>query len=163
MSYSFKPIAPDDRVAIIDIFNYFIENSFAAYSEKKIPYEYFNRFLMVIGDNPAITIRDDRDKTVGFAFMHAYHPADSMHHTAELTYFILPGHTGRGLGKLMLDYLTEQARERGIRIFLGQISSLNEQSLNFHKKSGFREVGRFPKIGCKNGRDFDVVWVQKEI
>ncbi len=163
MSYRFEPITADDREAVIDIFNHFVENSFASYFTKKLPYEAFNRFLMLFADYPAITIRNEAGFTVGFAFMHAYHPADGMRHTAELTYFILPDYTGRGLGKLVLDYLTEEARERGISIFVAQISSLNEQSLNFHKKYGFREVGRLEKIGRKNGREYDVIWVQREI
>jgi len=34
-------------------------------------------------------------------------------------------------------------------------------SLNFHFKQGFKECGRFQRIGQKFGRDFDVIWMQK--
>lgn len=34
-----------DRESVMDIFNYYIENSFSAYPERKLPYEFFDTFL----------------------------------------------------------------------------------------------------------------------
>jgi L-amino acid N-acyltransferase YncA len=39
MDYSMSPISNEDREPIIDIFNYYVENSFAAYPETKLSYE----------------------------------------------------------------------------------------------------------------------------
>jgi L-amino acid N-acyltransferase YncA len=36
-----SPILNEDRKSIIDIFNYYVENSYAAYPETKLPYEAF--------------------------------------------------------------------------------------------------------------------------
>jgi len=35
--------------------------------------------------------------------------------------------------------------------------------IEFHLKNGFRECGRFMKVGRKFGEDFDVVWMQKQL
>ncbi|MDD4050440.1 MAG: GNAT family N-acetyltransferase [candidate division Zixibacteria bacterium] len=86
-----------------------------------------------------------------------------MRRTGEITYFILPEFTGRGIGVELLGRLTEEAKARGIDTLLGSISSLNEGSLRFHLRHGFVECGRFRRIGRKQGRDFDVIWVQKFI
>ncbi len=59
--------------------------------------------------------------------------------------------------------LLNEAREKGITSIMASISSLNSKSLNFHKKQGFRECGRFLRIGRKWGQEFDVVWMQKMI
>ena len=163
MDYKFNPLGETDRTAVIDIFNYFVENTFASYWEEKVGYELFDRFLLMTSSYPAITVKTSSGETIGFAFLRAFHPADSFHHTAEITYFILPDHTGRGLGSQILDYLTEKAVNRGIKYLLASISSLNDQSISFHKKHGFVECGRFKKIGHKKGSDFDVVWMQKEL
>ena len=37
-----KPIGPDDREAVVDLFNYYVENSFAAFPQEKVPYAFFD-------------------------------------------------------------------------------------------------------------------------
>jgi L-amino acid N-acyltransferase YncA len=44
---------------------------------------------------------------------------------------------------------------------LARISSLNEESIHFHRNNDFTECGRFRKIGRKKDREFDVVYMQK--
>ena len=85
MEYNFEPMTDGDCEAVIDIWNYFIDNSFAAYPESRVGYDIFDRFLMAIGEYPAVTIRTDNDCTVGFAFIRAFHSADSFSRTAEIT------------------------------------------------------------------------------
>jgi L-amino acid N-acyltransferase len=51
----------------------------------------------------------------------------------------------------------------GISIFLANISAENQASLAFHRKNGFKECGRFHQIGTKQGRTFDIVWMEKTI
>jgi len=49
----------------------------------------------------------------------------------------------------------------GVDCLLANISSHNEQSLDFHRKMGFQQCGRFRRVGKKFGKDFDVIWMQK--
>ena len=49
----------------------------------------------------------------------------------------------------------------GVDNFMAHISSLNEGSIRFHLRHGFTECGRFRRVGTKNGRDFDMVWMQR--
>lgn len=161
MEYSISPIAKDDREAIIDIFNYYVENSFAAYPENILPYEAFDLFLQMANGFPTGAIRDQNGKVVGFGMLRAHNPASTFAHTAEILYFIHPDHTRKGLGRRLLDLLEKGARERGITNILAHISSLNPNSLRFHQKNGFSECGRFRRIGRKRGQEFDTVWMQK--
>jgi len=161
MNYSFKPLTEDDREAVVDIFNHFVEHDFAAYPEQKVPYELFDRFVAATAGYPAIGVHADDGSVVGFGFMRPYHYADTMRRTAEITYFLLPEHTGQGVGTRVLEYFIGEAKKMGIETFLASISSLNEQSLNFHRKHGFTECGRFVRIGRKKNRDYDMVWMQK--
>jgi phosphinothricin acetyltransferase len=120
MAYKLKKLSETDRTAVIDIFNYFVKNSFAAYPESEVQYQKFDRFLDITAGYPAITVRDESD-----------------------------------------EYFISEAKTMGIRIFLASISSLNEQSIQFHLKHGFVECGRFKGIGKKHGRTFDMIWMQK--
>jgi phosphinothricin acetyltransferase len=159
---SFEPLSARNGQEVMNIFNYFIENSFAAYPDKVLPGSFFDRLLEMTRGYPAYTIQR-AGKTVGFCFLRAYSPHSTFSATAEITYFIHPDHTGQGLGSMALMRLEGDARLMGIQVILASISSINGQSLAFHRRHGFRECGRFGAIGIKRGQPFDVVWMQKEI
>jgi L-amino acid N-acyltransferase YncA len=161
MEYSISPISNEDRESIIDIFNYYVEYSFAAYPEKKFPYQTFDMFLQMSNGFPTGSIRDQNGKIVGFGILRTHNPLPTFSQTAEVTYFIHPDHTGRGLGKMLLGFLEKGAVEKGITNILANISSLNPRSIKFHQMNGFIECGRFRKVGKKNGQEFDTVWMQK--
>ncbi len=82
-------------------------------------------------------------------------------HSAEITYFVRPELTGKGLGTQMLEHLERAGKEIGITTLLASISSLNEGSIRFHERHGFSMCGRFARVGIKNGVVFDTVWMQK--
>ena len=109
--------------------------------------------------------KDSEGRALGFALLRPHNPmhTSTFSRTAEITYFIAPENTNQGIGKAMQIRLMNEAREKGITTILASISSLNTKSLNFHKKQGFQECGRFQKIGRKWGQDFDVIWMQKMI
>lgn len=154
-----REMKEEDRISVIDIFNYYVEHSFAAYPEVKIPYEFFDDIFLKSGGYPRIVI-EHPDGVAGFAMLRPHSPIPAFKGTAEISYFIKPGMTGQGLGTQMLSYLLNEAGLRRIRNILAGISSLNEVSLFFHRKHGFKECGRFSGIGLKKGHYFDVVWMQ---
>jgi phosphinothricin acetyltransferase len=163
MSVTLSNITCDDCKEVIDIFNYYVEKSFAAFPENKLPYEFFDGLLKLTSGYPAVVARDDKGKLVGFGLLRPHHPFPVFSRAAEITYFVAPDQTGKGIGTLMLSELEKQAIERGVATILAPVSSLNERSIAFHRKHGFVEVGRFKQIGQKKGQLFDVVWMQKNL
>ena len=163
MKIRFDRMAEGDREAVIDLFNYYVANSFAAYPEERVPYGLFDEFLKLTQGYPAYTIRDEENvgNIIGFAFLRAYHPLSAFLRAAEISCFIHPGYTGRGIGSKMLMRLFDEARSKGIDTVLANVSSLNEQSLRFHGRHGFVECGRFRRVARKKGRDLDAVWMQR--
>jgi L-amino acid N-acyltransferase YncA len=110
---------------------------------------------------PAIVAEDNHDQVIGFALLRVHHPMSTFSQVAEITCFISPEHTGKGIGTSMLEHLAKEAKKEEITSILASTSSLNKGSIAFHKKNGFKECGRFRNIGSKNGKLFDVVWLQK--
>lgn len=147
---------------VIDIFNYYAENSFAAYPEKKLPYEFIGNFMAMTQGYPAYSIIVGKE-IVGFCFIRAFNPFSAFKETAEITYFIDVNYSGRGIGKIALNRLENEAEKMGIKTILASITSENIQSLSFHKKNGFLEYGRLPGVGKKFGQSFDLIMMGKAL
>ncbi len=160
---TFESMAEGHGRAVIDIFNHFITHGFAAYPDQPVPYEFFDRFLQITRGSPAYVAKAASGQVVGFGFLRPFHPAETLRRTAELTYFLSPEFTRRGIGTALLNRLIEEATGLGVDSLVASISSKNDASLAFHRKNGFRECGRFQRAGRKNGEDFDIVWMQRHI
>jgi L-amino acid N-acyltransferase YncA len=161
MDHTLHPVCVEDGRAIIEIFNHYVENSFAAFLEDRVPDEVFNLFLEMARGYPFLVAKDGDGRVLGFGFLHPHNPMAAFSRTAEMTCFIAPQFRCQGIGSRILDLLMKDAKEMGIESILACISSLNPGSIEFHKKSGFVECGRFLGIGRKNGQEFDVVWMQR--
>lgn len=162
MKIAFENMSVEHGKDIIDIFNYYIDNSTSAFPDKAVPYDYYDKIIYVTKGYPAFSIRRE-DKIIGFCFLHAYSPFPTFSECAEVTYFIDKEFTGKGIGKMALNKLETEAIKKGIKTILANISSENQGSLSFHKANGFKECGRFEGIAKKNGKQFDIVWMQKQI
>jgi len=160
MNLLLGPISMVDRKEIVDIFNHYIETSFAAFPDHPLPYDAFGSILNKCRGYPTVTAKDEYGSILGFGLVHAYNPFPVFSETAELTYFIKPEWTGRGIGTMMLEYLSQKARERGLSTLLASVSSLNDQSLRFHLRRGFQQCGCFRNVGRKRSETFDIVYMQ---
>lgn len=163
MDYSLEPMGEGHRAGVMGIYNHWVLNGFAAYFERPLPDAAFDRFVEMSGGYPALVARSESGEVAGFAMLRPYHPAPALRRTAEITYFLHPSHTRRGLGRQLLEQLIEEGRKLGVENLLANISSRNAESLAFHRKHGFEECGRFKAVGRKFGEEFDVVWMQRRV
>ena len=162
-AFIFRKVQDSDREAILCIFNYFVENSYAAYPDRKVGTELFDMLRGMSRGGVFYVIESSAKQVIGFGLLRHHQHSDTFKHSAEVTYFILPEFNRQGLGTKLLNTIMEDAKNLGVRTLLANISSLNIQSLNFHRRQGFRECGRFESIGNKFDKDFDVIWMQKFI
>lgn len=158
MNAIIRDMTETDGPSITAIFNYFSGNSFAVYTDKEMGMEIFHKFKT---NASVFLVLEIEEKPVGFGLIQPYNPYDNCRQTGMLTYFILPEYTGKGFGSKILEKLIERGNEIGITNLLAHINSKNTQSLEFHKKHGFHECGRFRNVGTKFNESFDVVWVQR--
>ena len=155
-------LSEQDRIPVIDIFNHYVENGFAAFPEKKLDYAFFDNFLALSARYPSAVLKQD-GAVIGFGMLRPYNPMPVFSRAAEITYFLDPSHTGKGAGTMLLDRLCREGKNAGIDTIIAEISSKNGPSLLFHAKHGFTDAGRIARAGRKHGEDFDVVLMQKFI
>ncbi len=148
---------------VMRIFAHYIENSFAAYASAMWPEERFNLLLNGPDIISALIAEDENNGVIGFGLLKKYHPGDAIKRTAELTYFLAPECTRKGLGKTLLESLACEAKHVGVDNLVASVSSKNDPSICFHKSNGFEQVGCIRDAGFKFGEDFDILLFQKRI
>lgn len=163
MNFTFENLKLEHQDEVIRIFNYYIKETISAYREKTVKNEHFLNFIDSAQVHCGFAIKDKQSRIIGFCILEPYMSLSTFSEVAETMYFIHHEYTGKGIGTLVLKKLEDEARKRGIKKLLVNISSENINSIKFHEKNGFIEYYRLQNIGKKFGRHFSIVWMGKEI
>jgi L-amino acid N-acyltransferase len=83
--------------------------------------------------------------------------------TVEHTVHVREDQWGRGVGRRLMEALIERARAGGKRVMVAAIDASNVDSVRFHQRIGFAEVGRLPGVGEKFGRRLDLVLMHRDL
>jgi len=159
-----EPLQEKHRKQVIDILNYYIRKTNYAFRREEVAYDHFDLYLQNAKELSGYAVIDDTTSAViGFCLLKPYAPLSTFESTVETSYFLTPDSTRKGIGALMLQRLIEDARKLNKLHVVVSISGDNLASIGFHKKQGFLECGRFSKVGNKFNKDFDIVYMQKDL
>ena len=151
-----------DCPAILDIINDAILNSTALY-------DYNVRTLATqeaifedkISKGFPIFVAEIENKIAGFGYYSEFRFREAYKFTVEHSVYAQKNHIGKGIGKLLLTELIKTAKSQNLHTMIGVIDSENTNSIDFHKKFGFEEVGFIKESGYKFDRWLHSVIVQK--
>ncbi|TAF09030.1 MAG: N-acetyltransferase family protein [Flavobacteriia bacterium] len=151
-----------DCKAIIEIINDAILNSTALYdynirtlnTQEAIFEEKLQKGFPVI-------VAESNNEVVGFGYYSEFRFREAYKFTVEHSVYANKNAIGKGIGKLLLNELIERAKKQNLHTMIGVIDSENTNSIDFHKKFGFEEVGFIKESGFKFDRWLHSVIVQK--
>lgn len=162
VEYTIRPFENKDKNAVLDIFNYFVRESFAAFPAEEMGDEFINAVAKQ-AEGYAFYVAEVAGEVVGFGLLRPLYPFSNMKEGGEITYFILPYYTQLGIGTELLEFITKRAKELKMLTLVAKICSENKISITFHEKHGFNLCGRIAKVGNKFNQVFDIVIMQKFI
>ena len=114
-----------------------------------------------IASEAVFKVVEDADAVLGFATFGPFRGGPGYVHSMEHTIYLAEDARGRGVGRMLMAALQEEARARDIHVLVAGVGSENAAGIAFHTRLGFVEVGRMPQIGRKFGRWMDLVLLQK--
>jgi L-amino acid N-acyltransferase YncA len=159
----FSQVTNTDLAAILAIYNDYILNSTATFHSEKLSKNDLEEFLYVSHlKYPSFLIRGN-DEIIGYCFLTQYKKRQAYDRSAEMSIYLKPEFTGKGIGLVALNHLEAAAKKAGIHVLVGTICGENHASIRLMEKSGYSKCAHLKNIGEKFGKILDVVVYQKEI
>ncbi len=148
------------------IYNYYIENSYSNFEEKKISFKDFilNYKKITKQKLPYLVAIFDK-KVVGIAYINKFRDKSGYKFAFENTIYINNKYVKKGIGlKLLKKLILVSKKNKNIKKIVAVIAGIDSSgSIKIHKKTGFKKCGLLKKIGFKNGKWIDSIIMQKDL
>lgn len=113
---------------------------------------------------PYLVAEGEDGQILGFTYASWFKPRPAYRFSAEDSVYVADAARGQGLGRLLLQALSEQAQAAGVRKLLAVIGdSANAGSIGVHRAAGFTEIGVMRSVGWKFDRWLDIVLMEKSL
>ena len=155
-----RSATPADAAAICAIYNHYVLETTITFEESAvIPEDMETRIRETLQSLPWLVCEDDAG-IHGFAYASKWKGRCAYRHSAEVTVYLDPNSTGRGLGSQLFEALLADLRQRTVHAVIGGIALPNAASIALHERLGFRKVAHFEQVGWKFNRWIDVGYWQ---
>ena len=158
---TFVPLERDHLPQVVDLFNHYILHSTCTFHIASIDLEQMASKAGLGDAKFASFALYDADRFIGYSTLRPWKAQEAYNCTGEVALYLHPESVGRGVGKQALQHLESIAIERGLLSLIAGVCAENDRSLSLFTKSGYNEVGRFPRVGNKFGRELDILYLQK--
>ena len=165
-----RDASKNDCKQIAQIYNYYIENTAITYEYEKLDdKEIYRRMSSIVEKFPYLVCLDV-ENVVGYIYCKQYIEREACLYSVEASLYVDHNHIKMGIGKMLYQQLIRRLEKMEIVNLYVSISCcarndeyVDDNSINFHKHLGFREVGTFVNCGYKFNRWYNLCWMEKTI
>src|SRR5271169_3459146 len=161
MSEVVRPATAADLERLNEIYNHYVVHSHATFEIEPVTmaarrgwathYAATGRYRLLVAAD---------DRVLGYATSSPYHLRAAYETSVEVSVYVDPDATGRGLGALLYGALLPALEGEDLHRAYGGVALPNPASVALHERFGFREAARYSEQGRKFGRYWDVVWLE---
>ncbi|KAB1147114.1 N-acetyltransferase [Streptomyces luteolifulvus] len=164
-----RPGAESDLEALTDIYNHYVRETpitfdTAAFTpQERRPWLLshpedgpYRLMVAAEGGSPG-----NAQEILGYATSSPYRAKPAYSTSVEVTVYVAPHASGRGVGTLLYQALFKALAAEDVHRAYAGIAQPNEASERLHRRFGFRHVGTYREVGRKFGRYWDVAWYEK--
>jgi phosphinothricin acetyltransferase len=110
-----------------------------------------------------LRIADEAGRVLGYACTRRFREKAAYETTVEMSVYLAPDATGRGLGNALYAELFAAIRGQDVHRAIAGTTLPNDVSIALHRRFGFRSAGVMTDVGRKFGRFWEVAWYEREL
>ena len=160
-SYSVRAATPDDLKAIVGIYNWAVNQTFATIDSEPLSGEEAQAWWEMHGKRSKLLVATDDTGVIGWGRLLPWRQRG--YDVVESLVYVDPVHHGKGIGAALLNALTGEARGLGYLTIVASVAKDNRAGLALFTKQGFEAVGTIRNAAHKFDRWMDITLVQKEL
>lgn len=160
----------EDAKELLDIYEPYVRNTAITFEYVSPSLQTFTERICNVLDKYPYLLAEKNGEVLGYAYADSFHERAAYNWAVETSVYIKMDKRNLGIGKILYNELENILKTQGILNLNACIACLNEEdehisddSLVFHKKCGYKYVGKFHKCGYKFNRWYDIVWMEKHI
>ena len=150
-----------DLPQILDIYNDAILNTTAVYDYGPHTIDMRKQWFKTKQQQGfPVFVAEENNELLGFSSIGPFRAWAAYKYSVENSVYVKDGQRGKGIGKLLMRPLIDNAKALLYHTIIAGIDAENEASIALHKQFGFVEVAHFKEVGFKFGRWLDLVFMQ---
>jgi phosphinothricin acetyltransferase len=159
--YAIRPATHDDLQAIVGIYNWAVNQTFATIDSEPLSKEEAAAWWEAHGKRSFLLVCVEDHGVIGWARLLPWKQRG--YDVVECLVYVDPVHHGRGIGSALLTELMKEARGLGYKTIVASIAKDNRAGLALYSRLGFDNVGTIHNAAHKFDRWMDITLVQKSL
>ena len=165
-----RAAAPEDAAALLAIYAPYVEKTAITFEYAvPSPGEFAGRIAQTLERYPYLAAESEGE-ILGYAYAAPFKERAAYDWAVETTVYVREDVTRQGVGRELYGALERCLAAQGILNLNACIACperedeyLTRDSAEFHRRLGYRTAGEFRQCGCKFGRWYGMVWMEKHI
>ena len=165
-AYTIRAATAEDLPNAREIYNHYVLNSSITFDDKPASLPELRKKFATQQElrQPFLVAENPRGQLLGAAWVYPWQGNKANRRNVEVSIYLGPAATGRGLGKVLLTQLLEECRAAGIRTVIAVVADRGaDASIRMHKNLGFKQTGQMGKVGFKYDRWLGTVLLEKKL
>jgi L-amino acid N-acyltransferase YncA len=159
----FNNLNDSDLQAVKEIYDYYIKHTTATFHTEPISISELQEIIYINHPRYKSCIIYYDNVMVGYCYLAPYKKRQAYDRSAEVTLYLKPEFTQKGIGTTALEHLENAAKKAKFHCLLSVISGDNHESIKLFEKAGYTKCGTMRHVGEKFGLILDVTIYQKEM
>jgi phosphinothricin acetyltransferase len=159
-----------DSAQLAEIYGWYVENTAVSFEYKAPTAEEFaGRIREILQTHPFLVYEED-GRLLGYAYAHPLIRRKACDWAVEVSIYIRRDVRGKGIGRMLYEALEKALLLQNICTLEACVASadvldeyLSDDSVWFHKRMGYAQVGKMSDCGYKFGRWYHLLWLEKHI
>lgn len=159
-----------DSAALSEIYGWYVENTAVSFEyDAPTPEEFAGRIRETLQTHPYLVFEED-GALLGYAYAHPLIRRAACDWAVEVSIYIRRDVRGRGVGRALYEALEKALLLQNICTLEACVASVDREdpyltadSVRFHTRMGYTQVGKMSDCGYKFGKWYHLLWLEKHI